>query len=128
MPAAKRGEEGEIRLMKEAIGNLTCEDTGGRKQALDALMVIAWRPGWKPDRFIELGGLPPLLARLGEEDEKMRHHAVEIIEKIAELGGSRDLMKAGALPSLHQVAASDRYEPVRMTAARTAARIEKQGG
>ena len=86
-------------------------------------MVIAWKPGWKPDRFIELGALPPLIARLGEEDERMRQLAVEIIEKIAELGGSPALKEAGALPVLHQMAASDRYEPVRMTAARTAARI-----
>ncbi|MDD1651871.1 MAG: HEAT repeat domain-containing protein [Methanomicrobiales archaeon] len=123
MPAAKRGETGEIRLLKEAIANLTCDEAEGRKQALDALMVIAWKPGWKPDRFIELGALPPLIARLGEEDERMRQLAVEIIEKIAELGGSPALKEAGALPVLHQMAASDRYEPVRLTAARTAARI-----
>ncbi|MDD1653139.1 MAG: hypothetical protein LUQ64_01195 [Methanomicrobiales archaeon] len=123
MPAAKKGETGEIRLLKEAIGNLPIDDADVRKQALDALMVIAWKPGWKPDRFIELGGLPPLMDRLNEEDERMRHHAVEIIERIAELGGSSDLREAGVLPILHRMAASDRYEPVRMTAARTAARI-----
>jgi hypothetical protein len=127
MPAANTKDSGETRLLKEAISNLSCDDAEGRRQALDALMVIAWNPGWKPDRFIELGGLPPLLARLEEEDEKMRHHAVEVIEKIAQLGGSSDLIQAGALPLLHRVAASDRYEPVRMTAARTAGRIEGSG-
>jgi hypothetical protein len=87
-------------------------------------MVFAWHPGWKPDRFIALGGLPPLIARLEEEDEKMRHHAVEVIERIALLGAPSELARAGVLPVLHRIAASDRYEPVRMTAARVAARIE----
>jgi hypothetical protein len=58
----------------------------------------------------------------------MLHHAVEIVERIAMNGGSPDLIQAGALPILHRMAASDHYEPVRMTAARTAARIEKSGG
>jgi hypothetical protein len=67
MPAANREKPGETRLLKEAISTRSCDDASGRKQALDALMVIAWNPGWKPDRFIELGGIPPLLARLDEE-------------------------------------------------------------
>jgi hypothetical protein len=116
-------ESGETRLLKEVVENLSCIDPAGRKQALDALMVFAWRPGWKPAEFIAMGGLPPLVSRLEEEDEKMRHHAVEIIERIARLGASADLVGAGVLPVLHRMAATDRYEPVRMTAARAAAMI-----
>jgi hypothetical protein len=90
-------------------------------------MVFAYKPGWEPGPFIALGGLPPLIARLEEEDEKMRHHAVEVIERIAQLGASKELVKAGVLPVLNRIAAADRYEPVRMTAARAAARIGKAG-
>jgi len=113
----------EIRFLKEVIRDLSCDDPEARRKALDAVMVLAWRPGWEPGEFIALGGLPALIERLKEEDEKSRVKAVEAVERFAELGASPDLIKEGALPLLERMAASDRYEPLRMIAGRAVARI-----
>jgi hypothetical protein len=73
--------------------------------------------------FISLGGIPALLRRLSEEDEKARVQAVEAVERFAELGAAPELMKEGALPLLERMAAGDRYEQIRMVAGRAVARI-----
>jgi hypothetical protein len=113
----------ETKFLKEVIRDLSCDDPGARRKALDAVMVIAWLPGWKPGEFIALGGLPALIGRLKEEDEKRRVLAVEAVERLAELGASSDLAKEGVIPLLEQMAAGDRYEPLRMIAGRAVARI-----
>jgi hypothetical protein len=86
-------------------------------------MVFVWKPGWKPAGFIALRGVPALVGMLKEEDEKSRVQAVEAVEHLAELGAAPELMKAGALPLLERMAAGDRYEPLRMIAARAVAKI-----
>jgi len=116
----------ETRLLREVVRDLSCDDPGERRKALDAVTVFAWRPGWKPAEFVSLGGIPALLGRLGEEDEKGRVQAVEAVERLAELGAGPELMKEGALPLLERMAAGDRYEPLRMVAARAVARIRGQ--
>ena len=113
----------ETRLLKEVIRDLSCDDPGARRKALDAVTVFAWKPGWKPAGFIALGGIPALLGRLSEEDEKARVQAVEAVERLAELGAAAELMKAGALPLLERMSAGDRYEPLRMVAGRAVAKI-----
>jgi hypothetical protein len=113
----------ETRLLKEVIRDLSCDDPGARRKALDAVMVFAWRPGWNPAGFVALGGIPPLVGRLSEEDEKARIQAVEAVERLAELGVAPELVKEGALPLLERMAAGDRYEPLRMVAGRAVARI-----
>ena len=114
---------GETRLLKEVIWDLSCDDPEGRRRALDAVMVFAWKPGWNPAGFIALGGIPALVGRLGEEDEKRRVQAVEAVERLAELGAARDLVKEGVLPLLERMAAGDRYEPLRRIAGRALAKI-----
>jgi hypothetical protein len=116
----------ETRFLKEVIRDLSCDDPEARRKALDAVMVFAWLPGWKPGEFIALGGLPALIGRLKEEDEKCRILAVEAVERFAELGASPDLMKEGALTLLERMAAGDRYEPLRVIAGRAVARIRGQ--
>jgi hypothetical protein len=116
----------ETRFLKEVIRDLSCDDPGARRKALDAVMVFAWLPGWKPGEFIALGGLPALIGRLKEEDEKCRVLAVEAVERLAELGASSDLAKEGVVPLLEQMAAGDRYEPLRMIAGRAVTRIRGQ--
>ena len=115
----------ETRLLKEVIRDLSCDDPGGRRKALDAIMVFAWKPGWNPAGFIALGGIPALVGRLGEEDEKSRVRAVEAVERLAELGAARDLVKEGVLPMLERMAAGDRYEPLRTIAGRAVAKIRR---
>jgi hypothetical protein len=116
----------ETRFLKEVIRDLSCDDPGARRKALDAVMVFAWLPEWKPGEFIALGGLPALIGRLKEEDEKCRVLAVEAVERLAELGASSDLAKEGVVPLLEQMAAGDRYEPLRMIAGRAVTRIRGQ--
>jgi hypothetical protein len=116
----------ETKFLKEVIRDLSCDDPEARRKALDAVMTFAWYPGWKPDAFIALGGLPALIGSLKEEDEKSRVQAVSAVERFAELGASADLVKGGALPLLERMAASDRYEPLRMIAGRAVARIRGQ--
>jgi hypothetical protein len=116
----------ETKFLKEVIRDLSCDDPEARRKALDAVMVFLWYPGWKPGEFIALGGLPALIGRLKEEDEKSRVQAVEAVERLSELGASSELMKEGALPLLELMAASDRYEQLRMIAGRAVARIRGQ--
>ena len=114
---------GETRLLTEVIRDLSCDDPGARRSALDAVMVFAWKPGWKPAEFISLGGIPPLVRSLREADEKARVQAVSAVERLADLGAARELVKEGALPVLEQMAVGDRYEQLRMMAGRTVAKI-----
>jgi hypothetical protein len=113
----------ETRLLKAVIENLSCDDPEARRKALTQVMVFAWKPGWRPDGFIALKGIPALVGMLQEEDEKARVQAVEAVEHLAELGAAPELIKAGALPLLERMAAGDRYEPLRMIAGRAIARI-----
>jgi len=113
----------ETGFLKEVIRDLSCDDPEARRKALGAVMVFAWHPGWKPGEFIALGGLPALIGRLTEEDEKSRVQAVEAVERLSELGASSELAKEGVIPLLERMAASDRYEPLRMIAGRATAKI-----
>jgi len=113
----------ETKFLKEVIRDLSCDDPEARRKALDAVMTSAWYPGWKPAEFIALGGLPALVGRLTEEDEKSRVQAVEAVERLSELGASSELAKEGVIPLLERMAASDRYEPLRMIAGRAIAKI-----
>jgi len=113
----------ETKLLSEVIENLSCDDAEARRKALTQVMVFAWRPGWRPDEFIALKGIPALVGMLREEDEKSRVQAVEAVEHLAELGAASELMKAGALPLLERMAAGDRYEQIRMMAGRAVAKI-----
>jgi hypothetical protein len=113
----------ENKLLKEVIGNLSCDDPEARRKALAQVMVFVWKPGWKPAEFIAFRGVPALVGMLKEEDEKSRVQAVEAVEHLAELGAAPELMKEGALPLLEQMAAGDRYEQIRMVAGRAVAKI-----
>jgi len=108
------------------IENLSCDDPEARRKALTQVMVFAWRPGWKPDEFIALKGVPALVGMLNEEDEKSRVQAVEAVEHLADLGAGAELVKAGALPRLERMASGDRYEPLRMIATRAVAKLRGQ--
>ena len=122
MPVVKKSSD-ETRLLKEVIRDLSCDDPDARRKALDAVMVFAWKPGWQPAEFISLGGVPALVGRLQEEDEKARVQAVSAVERLSELGAAPELVKEGALPLLERMAAADRYEPLRMIAERAVAKI-----
>jgi len=122
MPVAKK-MSGETRLLSEVIEDLSCDDPDARRKALDAVMTIAWMPGWKPAEFISLGGIPALVGRLDEKDEKSRVQAVEAVERLADLGAAPELAKANAVPKLERMASGDRYEPLRMVAGRAVAKI-----
>ena len=122
MPVAKQ-KSGESRLLAEVVRDLSCDDPEARRKALDAVMVFAWKPGWRPAEFISLGGLPALVGRLQEEDEKSRVQAVEAVEHLAELGAAAELVREGVLPLLERMAAGDRYEPLRMIAGRAVAKV-----
>jgi hypothetical protein len=113
----------ETRLLEEVIRNLSCDDPEARRKALTQVMVFAWKPGWRPEEFIALTGIPALVGMLHEEDEKSRVQAVEAVEHLAELGAAPELVKAGALPLLERMAAGDRYEQLRMIAGRAVAKI-----
>jgi hypothetical protein len=113
----------ETKFLKEVIRDLSCDDPEARRKALDAVMTFAWHQGWKPAEFIALGGLPALVGRLNEEDEKSRVQAVEAVERLSELGASSELAKEGAIPILERMAAGDRYEQLRMIAGRAIAKI-----
>ena len=113
----------ETKFLKEVIRDLTCDDPEARRKALNVVMTFAWYPGWTPGEFIALGGLPVLIGSLKEEDEKSRVQAVEAVERFAELGAAPELVKEGVIPLLERMAASDRYEPLRMIAGRATARI-----
>jgi hypothetical protein len=122
IPVVKQ-QSGESRLLAEVVNDLSCEDPDARRKALDAVMVFAWKPGWKPDEFIALGGIPALVKELGEEDEKGRVQAVSAVDRLADLGAAPELVKAGVLPILERMAAGDRYEQLRMMAGRAVAKI-----
>jgi len=126
IPVLKKRRD-ETKFLKEVIRDLSCDDPDARRKAIAAVMVFAWQPGWKPAEFIALGGLPALVGRLNEEDEKSRVKAVEAVERLSELGASSELAKEGVIPLLERMAASDRYEPLRMIAGRAVARIRGQG-
>jgi hypothetical protein len=113
----------EIRLLREVIRDLSCDDQEARRNALDAVMVFAWKPGWKPDEFIALGGIPALVRGLREEDEKGRVPAVSAVDRLADLGAAPELVEAGVLPVLELMAADDRYEQLRMMSGRAVAKI-----
>ena len=122
MPAVKKSSD-ETRLLEEVIRDLSCDDPDARRKALDAVMVFAWKPGWDPAEFIALGGIQALVGRLGEGDEKARVQAVSAVDRMADLGASPELVKAGVLPLLERMAAADRYEQLRMMAGRAVAKI-----
>jgi hypothetical protein len=113
----------ETRLLAEVVRDLSCDDPGARRKALDAVVVFAWKPGWDPAEFISLGGIPALVAGLREEDEKSRVQAVSAVDRLADLGAAPELVEAGVLPLLERMAAGDRYEPLRMMAGRAVAKI-----
>ncbi|HUK93359.1 MAG TPA: hypothetical protein VLU98_04915 [Methanomicrobiales archaeon] len=113
----------ETKFLKEVIRDLSCDDPEARRKALDAVMTFAWYPGWKPAEFIALGGIPALVGRLAEEDEKSRVQAVEAVERLSELGASPELAKEGVIPLLERMASGDRYEPLRRIAGRATAKI-----
>ena len=113
----------ETKFLKEVIRDLSCDDPESRRKALDAVMTFAWYPGWKPAEFVALGGLPALVGRLGEDDEKSRVQAVEAVERLSELGVTPSLVKEGVIPLLERMASGDRYEPLRMVAGRAVAKI-----
>jgi len=114
---------GETQLLTEVIRDLSCDDPEARRKALDAVMVFAWKPGWKPAEFIALGGIPALVKGLGEKDEKARVQAVSAVDRFADLGAAPELAKEGVLPILERMAAGDRYEQIRMMAGRAVAKI-----
>jgi hypothetical protein len=91
---------------------------------LDMVMVWAFRPGWDPKEFVAKGGLPPLVRALSEPDEKMRHHAVEALDRLAELGAGRAILDAGALYHLNNLV-QDKYEPIQKVAKRVVQRLGK---
>ncbi|HVN65038.1 MAG TPA: hypothetical protein VMT31_00290 [Methanomicrobiales archaeon] len=122
MPVVQHSSD-ETRLLSEVIRNLSCDDPDARRRALDAVMVFAWKPGWRPAEFISLGGIPALVERLGEADEKGRVQAVSAIDRLADLGAAPDLVEAGVLQLLERMASGDRYEQLRMMAGRAAAKI-----
>ena len=122
MPVGKQRSD-ETRLLEEVIRDLSCDDPEARRKALDAVMVFAWKPGWDPAEFIALGGIPALVGRLGEGDEKARVQAVSAVDRLADLGAAPELVEAGVLPTLERMAAGDRYEQLRMMAGRAVAKI-----
>jgi hypothetical protein len=122
MPVGKQRSD-ETRLLEEVIRDLSCDDPEARRKALDAVMVFAWKPGWDPVEFIALGGIPALVGRLGEGDEKARVQAVSAVDRLADLGAAPELVEAGVLPTLERMAAGDRYEQLRMMAGRAVAKI-----
>ena len=122
MPVKKQRSD-ETKFLEEVIRDLSCDDPDARRKALDAVMVFAWKPGWDPAEFIALGGIPALVGRLGEGDEKARVQAVSAIDRLADLGAAPELVEAGMLPLLERMAAGDRYEQIRMMAGRAVAKI-----
>jgi len=122
MPVKKQRSD-ETKFLEEVIRDLSCDDPDARRKALDAVMVFAWKPGWDPAEFIALGGIPALVGRLGEGDEKARVQAVSAIDRLADLGAAPELVEAGVLPLLERMAAGDRYEQIRMMAGRAVAKI-----
>jgi hypothetical protein len=121
-PPVKKSPD-ETRLIREVVRDLSCDRPDARRKALDAVMVFAWKPGWDPAEFIALGGIPALVGRLREEDEKARVQAVSAVDRLADLGAAPGLVDAGALPLLERMAAGDRYEQLRMMAGRAVAKI-----
>jgi HEAT repeat protein len=113
----------ESRLLAEVIRALSCDDPTVRRKALDAVVISAMKPGWDPAEFISHGGIPALVGRLREEDEKSRVKAVKAVEKLAVPGAVAGLVEAGALPILEQMAAGDPYGQLRMMAGRALAKI-----
>ena len=116
----------ETKFLEEVIRDLSCDDPESRRKALAAVMTFAWYPGWEPAEFVALGGLPALVGRLGEDDEKSRVQAVEAVERLSELGVTPELVKEGVIPLLERMASGDRYSPLRMIAGRALAKIRRR--
>jgi hypothetical protein len=121
MPKSER-DTAESKLVDATIKDLSNPDPAVRKKMLDMVMVWAFRPGWDPKEFVAKGGIPPLVKALGEQDEKMRHHAVEALDRLAEIGAAKAVLDAGALYHLNNLV-HDRYEPIQKVAKRAVKRL-----
>lgn len=123
---AEQKADVEAKMTQTMIKNLSNADPQVRKKMLDMVMVMAFDPTRHPGLFVEKGGIPPLLERFGEPDQILRHHAVEAVDRLAELGFADELEKAGALPALGRLA-DDPWPPIQKVAKRATGRILKKG-
>lgn len=123
---AERNPDVEAKMTRTMIRNLSNTDQQVRKKMLDMVVVMAFDPARHPGFFVEAGGIPPLLERFGEQDQILRHHAVEAVDRLAELGFAEELERAGALSSLGHLE-DDPWPPIRKVAKRAAERILKKG-
>lgn len=116
----------EAKMTRTMIKNLSNADQQVRKKMLDMVMVMVFDPKRHPGLFVEAGGIPPLIERFNEPDQILRHHAVEAVDRLAELGFAGELEKAGAIPALGRLA-EDPWPPIQKVAKRAAGRIQKKG-
>jgi len=112
----------ETLLIDATIKDLSNPDPAVRKKMLDMVIVWVFRPKWDPKEFVAKGGIPLLVKALGEQDEIMRHHAVEALDRLADLGVTKPILDAGALYHLNNLV-HDRYEPIQKVAKRVIQRL-----
>jgi len=97
-----------------------------RRKLLDELIILLFKPGLNPSRFIDAGGIMLLIRATEDRSEVIRHHALHGLVRLIELGLSDPVIEAGAFTAFQRLR-NDPYKPVRETAKKAIDLLAAQG-
>lgn len=90
----------KTRLLKANVRYLASPDDNERLIGVESLLMSSWDPGWSPRRLIDEGGLPNLVACLGDDVDLIRGGAARLLGTIVAAGELEAVIEAGALEPL----------------------------
>jgi hypothetical protein len=113
------------RLLKANIRYLGSPDDNERLIGVESLLMSSWDPGWSPRQLIDEGGLPGLVACLGDDIDLIRGGAARLLGTIVTKGELDAVIEAGAQEPLE--AMLDDEDPLnRQNAQATLEEIKKR--
>jgi hypothetical protein len=86
----------KARLLKANVRYLTSPDDNERLTGVESLLMSSWDPEWSPRQLIDEGGLPGLVACLGDDIDLIRGGAVSLLGTIVAKGEIEAVIEAGA--------------------------------
>lgn len=95
------------RLLKANVRYLASPDENERLVGVESLLMSAWDPDWAPRRLIDEGGIPGLVACLGDDIDLIRGAAARLLGRIAAHGEAEAVLSAGAQEPLEAMLADE---------------------
>ena len=97
----------KTRLLKANVRYLASPDDNERLIGVESLLMSSWDPEWSPRQLIDEGGLPNLVARLGDDIDLIRGGAARLLGRIVAKGEFDAVIEAGAEEPLKTMLADE---------------------